>query len=80
MLEGDLDGAMVWLNAMADQGRFYFPFTGNPVLFDPLKSRDDYSAFRARMASYHVRDRALIEAQIANPPEVWWSPDELEAD
>jgi TolB-like protein/Tfp pilus assembly protein PilF len=80
MLEGDLDGAMVWLNAMADQGRFYFPFTGNHVLFDPLKSRADYQAFRARMASYHVRDRALIEAQIANPPEVWWSPDELEAD
>jgi hypothetical protein len=24
-----------------------------------------------------LADRALIEAQLANPPEVWWSLDEL---
>ncbi|MFT5609732.1 MAG: tetratricopeptide (TPR) repeat protein [Polaribacter sp.] len=80
ILEGDLDGAMVWLNAMADQGRFLYYFSGNSALLDRLKSRPDYQAFRARMDSYRTRDRSLIEAQIANPPEFWWSPDELQAD
>lgn len=76
MLEGDPEGAMVWLNALGDQGKSTLIF--QDALFEPLKPRADYQAFRARMESYRDRDRALIDAQLANPPEVWWSPDELE--
>lgn len=78
VLDGDLDGAMIWLNAMADQGHWHF--FDHHAIFDPLKPRADYQAFRARMDSYRDRDRALIEAQLANPPEVWWSVDELETE
>ena len=75
MLQDDPDGAMVWLNALADLSRSVL-VTKYPT-FDPLKSRADYQAFMARMESYRIRDRALIEAQLANPPEVWWTPDEV---
>jgi tetratricopeptide (TPR) repeat protein len=75
MLEDDPDGAMVWLNALAERGISYQ--VGPDPMFEPLTPRADYQAFLARMESYRERDRALIEAQLANPPEVWWSPDEL---
>jgi hypothetical protein len=69
---------MVWLNARAGLGRL--EMWDNYAAFGPLKPRADYQAFRGRMESYRARDRKLIEAQLANPPEVWWSPDELEED
>lgn len=75
MLNSDPDGAMVWLNALAERGQS--ELLTKYATFDPLKPRADYQAFRARMESYRVRDRALIEAQLANPPEVWWTPDEV---
>ena len=75
MLEDDPDRAMVWLNALADQGKSTVIF--QDALFGPLKPRADYQAFLARMESYRARDRALIEAQLANPPEIWWTPDEV---
>jgi hypothetical protein len=78
VLNDDPDGAMVWLNALAGLGRS--EMRDNYAAFGPLKPRADYQAFRARMESYRARDRRLIEAQLANPPEVWWSPDELEED
>jgi|GEM_PF-826515 len=78
MLEGDPDGAMVWLNALAGRGLSSLLY--RQALFEPLKPRADYQAVLARMESYTARDRALIEAQLANPPAVWWSPDELEAE
>lgn len=74
MLESDPDGAMTWLNAFADRGKSYFLY--NHALFKPLETRADYQAYVARMESYRDRDRALIQAQLANPPAVWWSPDE----
>jgi TolB-like protein/Flp pilus assembly protein TadD len=78
LLNDDPDGAMVWLNARAGLGRL--EMWDNYAAFGPLKPRADYQAFRGRMESYRARDRKLIEAQLANPPEVWWSPDELEED
>ncbi len=75
MLDGDPDRAMVWLNALADQGRSVIIF--QDALLEPLKPRADYQAFVARMNDYAARDRALIEAQLANPPDVWWSPEEV---
>ena len=72
MLENDPDGAMEWLNALA--GRGTSAPMGPIAAFEPLKSRADYQAFLVRMESYKTRDRALIEAQLANPPEVWWTP------
>jgi TolB-like protein/Flp pilus assembly protein TadD len=78
MLEDNPDGAMVWLNALAERGISYQ--IGPFPIFEPLKPRADYQAFLARMDSYTDRDRALIEAQLANPPAVWWSPDEMPED
>lgn len=78
LLNDDPDGAMVWLKRLADTGRS--EFYNNTAAFEPLKPRADYQALHARMQSYRDRDRALIEAQLANPPEVWWSVDELEAE
>jgi len=78
MLNDEPDGAMVWLNALADHG--ITVLVHKYAAFEPLNSRADYQTYLARMESYRVRDRALIEAQLANPPDVWWSPDELEAE
>lgn len=75
MLEGDPDRAMVWLNALAARGKS--TLASHDALFEPLKPRADYQAFLARMDGFKARDRALIEAQLANPPAIWWSPDEL---
>ena len=75
MLNGDPDRAMVWLNALADLGKSTIVF--QDALLEPLTSRADYQAFRARMDGYAARDRALIEAQLANPPKVWWDPKEV---
>lgn len=72
MLENDPDGAMIWLNALANRGIFT-PI--EPIAaFKPLKHRPDYQAFLARMESYKARDRTVVEAQLANPPEIWWTP------
>lgn len=76
MLEDDPDGAMLWLNALADLGRS--EFVSQFAAFEPLQPRADFQAFLARMDGYRARDRALVEAQLANPPEVWWSSAELE--
>jgi Tfp pilus assembly protein PilF len=75
MLNGDPDRAMVWLNAMAD--RDLYTLLDHDALLEPLKTRADYQAFLARMDGFKARDRALLEAQLANPPKVWWSPSEL---
>lgn len=77
MVENDQDGAMAWLNALADRG---VPTTNVQVKlhwFEPLYHRPDYQAYKAKMLEIAARDRALIEAQLANPPEIWWTPDEL---
>lgn len=77
MVENDPDGAMAWLNALADRG---VPTTNVQVKlhwFEPLYDRPDYQAYKAKMLEIAARDRALIEAQLANPPEIWWTPDEL---
>lgn len=76
MLNNDPDGAMKWLNALAQRGITKLVFFD--ALFEPLKSRSDYQAFRTLMNGYRARDRAIIEAQLANPPAVWWSVDELD--
>jgi TolB-like protein/Flp pilus assembly protein TadD len=74
-LNGDSDAAMQWLNSLADRG---FP---TPLFFDsifePLEQRTDYQAFLARTQGYVARDRALIQAQLDEPPAIWWSPDEF---
>jgi len=75
MLNGDPDTAMIWLNALADRG--VSAVIGFHSIFKPLEHRADYQAFRARMDGYTARDRALIQAQLDNPPDIWWSPDEL---
>lgn len=77
MVENDPDGAMAWLNALADRG---VPTTNVQVKshwFEPLYDRPDYQAYKAKMLEIAARDRALIEAQLANPPEIWWTPHEL---
>ena len=75
MLNGDPDTAMIWLNALADRG--VSAVIGFHSIFKPLEHRADYQAFRARMDGYTARDRALIQAQLDNPPDIWWSPSEL---
>ena len=75
MLNDDPDGVMVWLNSLADMGTS--ALVTKYAAFDPLNSRADYKAFRARMESYRQRDRVLVEAQLANPPEVWWTPEDV---
>ena len=78
MLNDDPDGAMVWLNALADLSQSVL--VTRYATFESLKPRADYQAYRARMESYRTRDRALIEAQLANPPEVWWTLEEVLGD
>ena len=80
MVENDLDGAMAWLNALAEKGVPTTYLQAPSHWFEPLYDRPDYKAFIARMLEIAARDRALIEAQLANPPEVWWSPDEVLGD
>lgn len=75
MLNDDPDTAMIWLNALADRG--VSDVVGFHTIFKPLEQRADYQAFLARMHGYIARDRALIQAQLDNPPDIWWSPDEL---
>lgn len=75
MLNGDPNTAMVWLNALADRGVSTLIFYHS--LFQALEQREDYQAFLARMESYTARDRALVQAQLDDPPDIWWSPDEL---
>ena len=77
MVENDLDGAMAWLNALAEKGVPTTYVQAPSHWFEPLYDRPDYKAFIARMLEIAARDRALIEAQLANPPEVWWTPDEV---
>ena len=74
MAENDPDGAMDWLNALADKGVPDISVQFSSHWFEPLYDRPDYKAFKARMLAHAARDRALIEAQLANPPEVWWTP------
>jgi len=68
---------MVWLNAFSALDDFptmnykFLPFV------DSLDSRDDYKAYKARMDAKEAKLRDAIEAQLANPPEVWWSPHEI---
>lgn len=76
MLNNDPDGAMKWLNALAQ--RSITKLVSFDALFEPLKSRPDYQTFRKSMDGYRARDRAIIEAQLTNPPAVWWSVDELD--
>lgn len=74
MAENDPDGAMDWLNALADKGVPDTLVQVSSHWFAPLYDRPDYKAFKDRMLAHAARDRALIEAQLANPPEVWWTP------
>ena len=77
MVENDPGGAMAWLNALAEKD-VPTTYVQIPVhWFEPLYDRPDYQAFKARMLEIAARDRALIEAQLANPPEIWWTPDEV---
>ena len=78
MIEDDADGAMQWLNALAEHDVATTLVQIEDHWFVPLYDRPDYKAFKVRMLEIATRDRALIEAQLANPPEVWWNPDELE--
>lgn len=74
-LNGDSGTAMQWLNALAERGFSALLFFDS--ILEPLEQRADYQAFLARMQGYTARDRALVQAQLDNPPVVWWSPDEL---
>ncbi|MEO1596619.1 MAG: tetratricopeptide repeat protein [Pseudomonadota bacterium] len=77
MVQNDPDGAMAWLNALADRGVPTSLVQVKSHWFEPLHDRPDYQAFEARMLDIASRDRTLIEAQLANPPETWWHPDEV---
>ena len=77
MAQNDPDGAMQWLNALADHGVATTLVQANNHWFAPLYDRPDYKAFKTRMLAIAVRDRALIEAQLENPPEIWWDPEEM---
>ena len=80
MIEGDADGAMAWLNALADRGVATIFVQVPSHWFEPLYDRSDYQAFKTRMLEIAARDRALIEAQFANPPQIWWTADEVLGD
>jgi hypothetical protein len=77
MAQSDPDGAMQWLNALADHGVATTLVQVDNHWFAPLYDRPDYKAFKTRMLAIAARDRALIEAQLENPPEVWWDPEEM---
>jgi TolB-like protein/Flp pilus assembly protein TadD len=69
--------AMAWLNALADRGVASTVVQSEPHWMLPLIDRADYQGFKQRMLNIAARDRAIIEEQLANPPDIWWSPGEL---
>ena len=73
-MRGDAEGAVEALDVLAERGvplrawlkhHTFADYVGNPQ-FVALAERD---------ADTVAQHRAEIEAQLANPPEVWWSPD-----
>ncbi len=71
LMNNDYDGAMAWLNGLAERG---IPFTMIEYItnFESLKSRKDFQDFEARMKSLTKKSRDDIKAQLADPPEIWW--------
>jgi len=77
MAQNDPGGAMAWLSALADHGVATTLVQVDNHWFAPLYDRPDYKVFKTRMLAIAARDRALIEAQLENPPKVWWEPEEM---
>ena len=76
MTNNDPDGAMAWLNGLGDHNIVANWFNQIAVL-EPLKKRSDYKEFEKRNNARVAELRSIIESQLANPPEVWWSINEL---
>ena len=74
---GRTDEAFSVLEAFAASGRPYAILAGDPVLGD-LRDDPRYAPIAARIAENTEAHRAVIEAQLADPPEVWWTPGETE--
>lgn len=76
-IKGNPKAALPWVERMMDLGLM------NAVLdlapYDVLRDDPEFTALLARNTETRTRIRKAIEAQLANPPEVWWSPNELEA-
>lgn len=45
--------------------------------FDPYRSEPEFIERQLRMKTIVARHRAEVEADLANPPDPWWSPEEL---
>ena len=76
MTNNDPDGAMAWLNGLEDHNIVTLWFNQIPIL-EPLKERSDYKEFEKRNNARVAELRSIIESQLANPPEVWWSIKEV---
>ena len=76
MTNNDPDGAMAWLNGLEDHNIVTNWFNQIPIL-EPLKERSDYKEFEKRNDARVTELRSIIESQLANPPEVWWSIKEV---
>ena len=76
MTNNDPDGAMAWLNGLGDHNIVANWFNQIAVL-EPLKERSDYKEFEKRNDARVTELRSIIESQLANPPEVWWSIKEV---
>lgn len=77
LFSGEADRAMVWLQRLVDLDLSNITALLDPE-FDVLKSRGDYAAWRQRLEAIIAEKRASIEQALENPPEQWWSPDEVE--
>ena len=74
---GRIDEAFATLDRIAAIGHPYADFAIDPAL-EPLRADPRWQAAMAKLQANADVHRAAIEAQLANPPDVWWSPDELE--
>ena len=76
IIKGNAQAALPWIARMMDLGLMNAVLDFTP--YDVLRDDPEFTALLARNTETRKRVRALIEAQLANPPEVWWNPDELE--
>ena len=76
-IKGNPKTALPWVERMMDLGLMNVVLDLAP--YDVLRDDPEFTALLARNTETRARIRKAIEAQLANPPEVWWSPDELEA-
>ena len=73
MLNGDVDGALAWLDALIEAGHVWPEISIEP-LFDPIRETPGFQIRAAGLEDNAARHRAAIDAQLAAPGDGWVTP------